>query len=387
MNDILERVQELLDKAGIRYISIRHSKAYSEEEIRVNDYHVGNELVDSVLIKMNNETVAMVIVPATRKLSLLSLQKELNNSNISFIGKKEIAKLFPHYEAGTLPPVGQMYDMPVFYLAELLKMPEITFYLGTRTHRIQLKNKDFFKFIAPQTIIHAITTPRYHAEIHTLSPLNEKKQLQTYQSCILGVSLENKNFSTAKLVGMVDWVCRHFENCVVIIGDSIHHYTLEIKGIDEHYAYDKALRLGREAIDTNNPVFQSYAEHCNLKVVLCSQMQETAAYRHYLAQLDALFVMDKTFAVNLSAFADTFVERRAELDEESYRQSIHKSCRYLLEELAIFACLSDEGYQVFVYPGALNILTEISAGFYPMAPAALKNLINVDLKIKRCGAS
>jgi len=49
--------------------------------------------------------------------------------------------------------------------------------------------------------------------------------------------------------------------------------------------------------------------------------------------------------------------------------------------------LSEQGCQVFVYPGALRALTEIAEGLHPSAPTTLKKLICVELKIKSRGAS
>jgi len=387
MDDTIKQVRELLDKAMIRYISIIHSQAYSSDEMAVNDYNLGNELVDSVLIKIDNQQTVMIVVPATRKISLESLQKEFNNSNISFVGKREMAKLFPDYEAGTLPPLGQLYKIPVCCIDELTRMQELTFYLGTRAHRIRMKTKDFFKVSQIKKTISAVTTPRYRAEVYSINPVIKKYNLHHYKRCILGISLENKNFTTGKLVGMIDWICRHFSHCTVLIGDSIHRHTLEIQGVNQDYALNKALRLGRETIDTNNPVFQSYSQHCNIKVVLCSQIQDSSTYNAHYHSLQYLFLSDDIFSTSLRDFAETFVERRAELGDAYYRECIEKSCIYLLEELAIFACLSAEGHQVFVYPGALNILTEISEGLHPNAPQPLKSLVSVALKIKRCGAS
>lgn len=387
MNNTIQKIRGLLDQERIRYLSIVHSKAYTEEEMAVNDYNLGNELVDGVLIRINNAETVMVVVPSTRKISLEALQKELNNTNINFIGKREMKTLFPEYESGTLPPLGSLYNMPVFCTAELKRMQEVTFYSGTRAYRIRMKMGDFFKVVKPQLYISAATTPRYRAEINAIIPIQKKVSIAEYDNCILGISLENKNFITAKLVGMVDWVSRNFKNCIVLIGDSIHRHTLEIKGVDKNFALDKALRLGREAIDTNNPVFQSYAERCNIDIVLCSQLQNSFDYYKHYADLRYLFETNPSFAQCLRNFAETFVERRADKSEDDYRKSIEKSCTYLLEELAIFTCLSEQGHKVFVYPGALRVLTDVAAGLHPDAPQALQELISVELKTKRCGAA
>ena len=386
MKNIIQQIYTLLDEKNIRYLSISHSDAYSKNEIAINDYNLGNELVDSVLIKINNKETVMLVVPSTRKISLISLQKEFNNTNIDFIGKKEMAKLFPEFEAGTMPPFGCLYDMPIYCVAEIQKMQEVTFYTGTSSHRIRLKIEDFFNVIQSKAYINATTTSRYRAETQAVVPLDKKQSFGSYGHCILGFSLQNKNFSTAKLVGMLDWVGRYFKNCTLLIGDGIHRHTLEIQGIDANYSYDKALRLGLEVIETNKPVIQAHRESCNITIVLCSEIQKTKSYQQHYQSLTKLFNDSVAFADCLRDFANTFVDRR-NLTIEEININIEKSCLYLLEELAVFTTLSEQGCKVFVYPGALRALTEIAEGLHLDAPKALKELICVELKIKRCGAS
>jgi tRNA-dependent cyclodipeptide synthase len=116
-------------------------------------------------------------------------------------------------------------------------------------------------------------------------------------------------------------------------------------------------------------------------------VQTTVAYDRHYSDLRSLFDNNEQFAACLRSFADTFVERRADIDDSQYTKNINKSCTYLLEELAVFTCLSEQGYKVFVYPGALRALTEIATGLHPQAPQALQDLISIELKIKRCGSS
>jgi Ala-tRNA(Pro) deacylase len=386
MKNIIQQIYTLLDEKNIRYLSISHSDAYSKNEIAINDYNLGNKLVDSVLIKINNKETVMLVVPSTRKISLVSLQKVFNNTNIDFIGKKEMAKLFPEFEAGTMPPLGCLYDMPIYCVAEIQKMQEVTFYTGTSAHRIRLKTADFFNVIQPKAYINVTTTSRYRAETQAVVPLDKKQSFGDHQHCILGFSLENKNFSTAKLVGMFDWVCRYFKNCTLLIGDGIHRHTLETQGMDANYSHDKALRLGLEVIENNKPVIQAHRDSCNITIVLCSEIQKTKSYQQHYQNLTQLFNRSLAFADCLRDFANTFVDRR-NLTREEININIEKSCLYLLEELAVFTTLSEQGCKVFVYPGALRALTEIAEGLHLDAPKALKELICVELKIKRCGAS
>jgi tRNA-dependent cyclodipeptide synthase len=203
---------------------------------------------------------------------------------------------------------------------------------------------------------------------------------------MVGYSIQNKNFTTAKLVGIVEWVSMNFSKCTVAIGDSIYRLTLQIKGIDESQALHRALRLGREVIENESAIFESYSSKCKFELVLCSEIQKTESYRYYYQQLEHLFNTNEKFAALLHSFADSFVDRRIELEQSYYEFCIEKSCLYIIEELAIMAHINQQGADVFVYPGALNFLTEIIEGLHPDAPEELRRLISVSLRLKSAAA-
>jgi tRNA-dependent cyclodipeptide synthase len=382
---LIKEAEKLFDNNNIRYISIIHSPAYSEDDITANNYILG-ELIDGVLIRMNNKDIAMVVVPATRKISLESLKQTLNNPSINFIGKKEAKHLYPECEVGAFPPLGNIYNIPVFFTKEIINKKEVTFYLGARYHRIRLKASDFEKTVQPQKILNVSTTPRYHAEIDTLVPKQSKEIMNNHNHCMVGYSIQNKNFTTAKLVGIVEWVSMNFSKCTIAIGDSIYRLTLQIKGVDESQALHRALRLGREVIENESAVFQSYSNKCQFELVLCSEIQKTESYQYYQQRLTELFESNEKFSALLTSFADLFVDRRIELEQSYYDFCVEKSCTYIIEELAIMAHLSQQGAGVFVYPGALNFLTEIIEGLHPDAPEELRRLISVSLRLKSAAA-
>ena len=56
------------------------------------------------------------------------------------------------------------------------------------------------------------------------------------------------------------------------------------------------------------------------------------------------------------------------------------STEYLLDELALFCCLSKMNKKVFLYPGTMEIFHEMSNGEHPGIPNELKEIISVQLK-------
>ena len=62
--------------------------------------------------------------------------------------------------------------------------------------------------------------------------------------------------------------------------------------------------------------------------------------------------------------------------------AIELSCRYLLEEVAVFSALSEQGWGVELYPGPeLHVLSEVAKDKLINVPQGLKERINVELKI------
>jgi hypothetical protein len=47
---------------------------------------------------------------------------------------------------------------------------------------------------------------------------------------------------------------------------------------------------------------------------------------------------------------------------------------YLIEEIALLACMAVDGWPALVYPGSIDSIVEIAEGRFPTLPAPLKDL-------------
>ena len=66
----------------------------------------------------------------------------------------------------------------------------------------------------------------------------------------------------------------------------------------------------------------------------------------------------------------------------SGERALRLSCEYLLEEIAVFSALSEQGWQVELYPGSeLVVLVYIARGKCLNVPQGLIKRISVELKI------
>jgi tRNA-dependent cyclodipeptide synthase len=381
------KVKETLDSKVIPYTHLAYSTAYSPEKILKDKNDLGKEHIESVLIEIINADniaqIAMIIVPATRKIDLHSLQKILNNKRIKFVGKGT-QTLYPNYEMGTLPPFADFYpNMYIYLTEEILQLQEVAIHIQSYADCIRMSLKNFLAAAHPVENITLATTAKYRIEIDQVFPEIKLDALENYSHCMLGFSLQSRSFIPGKLAGMTEWISAHFSECTVIIADSIHRHTLEIDGVPTKYALNQALRLGREAIDHNAMIFNRHQEQCKFNFVLCSDLQKEDDYHVYYKNLVKLFEEDENFKRSVKSFADMFVKDRPHQKPELIDYHIQLSSHYFLEEAACVALLVKKGVFILLYPGAITAFQELCQGQFSTAPKEFEDMINVSLHLKR----
>ena len=64
--------------------------------------------------------------------------------------EEEFAELFPDCEVGAMPPLGNLYGLPVYVASTLAEDEEIVFNAGTHTDVIRMKYSDFARLVSPE---------------------------------------------------------------------------------------------------------------------------------------------------------------------------------------------------------------------------------------------
>ncbi|NET72800.1 MAG: tRNA-dependent cyclodipeptide synthase [Sphaerospermopsis sp. SIO1G2] len=207
---------------------------------------------------------------------------------------------------------------------------------------------------------------------------------EQFESCFLGVSLENKNFTPEKLKALAEWISRRFKYCVVLVGDSIHRITLETtKSVQPEISLIEGLKMGSSFIEENENIFHDFPGKTQFTFETCSQIQESEDYKQFYQYLRDFFESDPNFRSSVESFGRKYHSRKTtNLDDILLKERIRRSCEYFLEEFAIFACLQKRGLSVMVYPGTFSTLTEIVNGEYPYLFKEIKELIVVSLHFK-----
>jgi len=140
-----------LDNWGARYLSIRHSPAHTAQEIAQLAHVSGRDFAKTVIVKIEG-IMAMVVIPANRRLNLPDLQESLQVDHVRLASEEEFRSRFPDCELGAMPPFGNLYDMSTYVAEELTLEPEIAFNGGTHDEVISMKYKDYATLVKPAVL-------------------------------------------------------------------------------------------------------------------------------------------------------------------------------------------------------------------------------------------
>jgi Ala-tRNA(Pro) deacylase len=144
----VKKLKAFLDEHGVKYITIKHSRAYTAQEVAASAHIPGQELAKTVMIKLNG-TMAMAVLPASYQVDFDLLQAATGAEEIELATEAEFKDLFPECEAGAMPPFGNLYGIDVFVAASLTEDEKIAFNAGSHTELIQMSYSDFARLVDP----------------------------------------------------------------------------------------------------------------------------------------------------------------------------------------------------------------------------------------------
>lgn len=145
------KLKQFLDANNIKYISIKHSPAFTAQEVAHTAHIRGKDLAKTVIVKIGSD-MAMAVLPAKNLVDLDLLREVTGIEDVELAGEKEFKNLFPDCEIGAMPPFGNLYGMQVFVAEPLTKDKEIAFNAGTHSELIKMAYEDFERLVKPKIV-------------------------------------------------------------------------------------------------------------------------------------------------------------------------------------------------------------------------------------------
>ncbi len=146
---IAKTVKDCLDRHRIGYVHSSHPSAFTAQEVAAATHVPGKEFAKTVIVKADGRYV-MVVLPASHKIEFEKLRRAIGAETVELASEEEFAELFPDCEVGAMPPLGNLYGLPVYVSSSLAEDEEIVFNAGTHTDVIRMKYSDFSRLVSPE---------------------------------------------------------------------------------------------------------------------------------------------------------------------------------------------------------------------------------------------
>lgn len=143
------KLKEFLDANTVRYVSIRHSIAYTAQEIASLTHIRGKEIAKTVILKADGQTL-MAVIPGSHRVDLVLFAAVAGVAKAQIASEYDFKAMFPDCETGAMPPFGNLYGLPVYVAKPLTEDADIAFNAGTHSELIRMAYSDFERLVRPK---------------------------------------------------------------------------------------------------------------------------------------------------------------------------------------------------------------------------------------------
>jgi Ala-tRNA(Pro) deacylase len=142
-------IKSLLDREHVKYVTIRHSPAFTAQEVAESAHIPGRIMAKTVMVEIDGE-LAMTVLPSNHRVIMDDLCALTGTEEVRIAREDEFCHVFPDCEPGAMPPFGNLYDLSVFVSPDLAEESEIAFNAGTHTEVIRMMFHDFDVLVKPR---------------------------------------------------------------------------------------------------------------------------------------------------------------------------------------------------------------------------------------------
>lgn len=144
-------VKEFFDNQGIDYEIIFHRPSDTAQATASASHIPAGKLAKTVIAMVDGD-MHMVVVLATQRLDLMALKAAAGARSVVLACEADFRDHFPGCEPGAMPPLGNLYGLPVWVDQEVAVNPQIVFNAGSHTELVRLAYTDFARLVSPRVL-------------------------------------------------------------------------------------------------------------------------------------------------------------------------------------------------------------------------------------------
>jgi Ala-tRNA(Pro) deacylase len=148
---LLAKLRVFLDENHAEYTHTVHPLAFTAREVASAEHLPPREVAKTVVVFGDN-AYHMIVVPANRLVDFQEVRLSLGLSHARMATEEEVGRLFPDCELGAMPPLGNLYGMPVYLDSSLANEDTIAFNGGTHRDEVHMRTAEYRRLVDPTVI-------------------------------------------------------------------------------------------------------------------------------------------------------------------------------------------------------------------------------------------
>ncbi|MBN1156056.1 hypothetical protein JXA85_00425 [Candidatus Woesearchaeota archaeon] len=148
MEPVFEKIKELLNKNNIHYKVLEHQHVVTSADaakIRGTDIRNGAK---ALVLKSKSGRFFMIVISAAERVDLKKFKQAIMEKNVSLAAPDDVLER-TGCTVGSVPPFGNLFDIPVYIDRSFLSKDDIVFSAGSHTKSIEMRLGDYLEVVKP----------------------------------------------------------------------------------------------------------------------------------------------------------------------------------------------------------------------------------------------
>jgi len=143
-------IENELMQGHVGYRERHHRPRFTAQEVAAEEHISGHRLAKTVIVKADDRLVE-VVIPASLRVDLESVRRELGCKNCRLATEQEIAGSFSDCEVGAVPPLRHWPEVPILMDRHLSALTgPLVFQAGTHEDAIEMDFADWSRMVQPR---------------------------------------------------------------------------------------------------------------------------------------------------------------------------------------------------------------------------------------------
>ncbi|MBR9700509.1 YbaK/EbsC family protein [Candidatus Woesearchaeota archaeon] len=144
-----KEILKKLDEAGVNYEKLEHEHVHSSEDAAKVRGTSLEEAAKALVLQSKSGKIFLCVVSGHRKLDLRKIKKIIGEKNCS-LAHPDVVFEATGCKVGTVPPWGNLFDIPIYADEELFTREHVVFSAGTHHNSIRMLAEDWERLVGAE---------------------------------------------------------------------------------------------------------------------------------------------------------------------------------------------------------------------------------------------